>query len=249
MTALHYSPSIIHADLTKASKPDAKGYYLMNAGAFNTHNRNGDFYPLTESVKRLFSSNSKLMRRIDERQLYGEWDHPKPKPGMKYDEWLARVCSYDMDRIASFTSKVMLVDGVDDQKRPVKLCQHRIRPYGPMGSYFGDAMSDDEMNPALSVRSITTDRLMETGNWRKEIDSIWNWDVVDVQGIAVADKMRTSTALESLELTPEMIASAIKTNANVGLESNQAMVRQVLTDLGWEEVRITKPNPVWMSNC
>lgn len=248
---MQFTPGIIHQDFTEASKPDDKGYWTLNAGAFNCHNRSGDFYPLTKKVEEMFASSSSFMRRVNEKQLYGEWFHPTPTKGMKLNEWLARVCSYDKDNICLFISKLGLVDGNDDKGNAIKIVRARLRPFGKQGSIFEDSLRDPEINSALSVRSITDDRFQPNGTRIKEVTSIWCYDAVTSQGIEIADKMRTGNAsLESMDFTKEDLGHALTTprSEHVGFEADEPMATQVLSDLGWETVQTLPSNMNWLAN-
>ena len=81
-------------------KPDASGYYDVILGAFNIHNASKAYYPFNE-VKNLFTKSSDLMERVGNGQLYGEWGHPKPDPGMSDREYLIKLLTMHEEHTAT----------------------------------------------------------------------------------------------------------------------------------------------------
>lgn len=248
---MRFTNGVIRPDLTGKSKPNKDGYWALNAGAFGVVSLNGDEWPFLPEVERLFAPNSKLMERVRKDQLYGEWGHPSPKPGMSEQDWLSRVASYDYDRICLFMKDLKLVEGRTPNGKSCRIVKTLTRPFGDKKEVFEDSLNDPNMNTALSIRSLINQWRIGRGKFRKVPTSIWCFDGVTEQGIEVADKRHTE-GFEALDYSRDQLAmllnQASPPEGQSGMEASDSMRTHVLTDLGWEPAVVYGNNTSWLKN-
>jgi hypothetical protein len=69
---------------------DSTGYYRCILGGFNMCNNSGVYYPLLDSVKKLFEVGGIVRRRLDNGLCKGEYGHPQVE-GLPYHVAMARL--------------------------------------------------------------------------------------------------------------------------------------------------------------
>jgi len=233
-TVAHYSSTAMPG-LNKANKmkPNAAGYYKCILGGFNIDNRQGEHYPLTDRVKKMFDQGGTFKRRIDEGNLRGERDHPKLS-GMSKREALNRLAIIDPDRVSHHIMSAELVDTKDEHGNQIVLVSGMIRPSGAMGDSLRESLATPEENVAFSVRSFV-DLNMRNGQLNKSVTSLLTYDHVMEGGIKTANQFDT-VSMESLIFTQADMMAAMSDTTNIGLESNSNLL-MVKSDLGWSKVK------------
>lgn len=211
-------------------KPDASGYYDVVLGAFNTHNASGAYYPFND-VKKLFTQSSDLMERVTNGQLYGEWGHPKPDPGMSDREYLIKLLTMHEEHISHHIRRIELDESFKDVDG--KTCigvMGSVKPFGPKGEYVREGLETPDINFAFSLRSISHDRRAPDGTLIKVPVKIQTYDGVLEQGIHVADKVN-NPAVESKHIfTVADIEGALELacRRGSGLESKAQDLERIL---------------------
>ena len=171
---------------------DKDGYYKVRLGAFNVFNSQGSFY-IAEGVREIIENeNSVFYRRLKKGYLTGEMGHPRMKPGMSIQEFMQRNGRMDPDNTA-FHVKDVTIQETDEKVESmgnygtVLIVEGWIKPAGPKGPYLQEALDNPHYNVAFSVRSISTDTVVN-GITIKKTKAILGWDWVDEPGINNANK-------------------------------------------------------------
>lgn len=248
-------------------EPDADGYYILVVGSYGTYNSAGMFYDMASGVS-MFQPDTPLMRRLNKGVLYMEYKHPEPffKDGRRMGdmEYLSRIRQIDDDRVCAHIRALTIVDGVDENGKPVKLVIAEVKPYGPYGKYMEASLRNPHQNTYCSVRSITRDNMATGVKYTQEIST---WDMVGEGGIYTANKYNSpaceaySVATEAydkafaekgsfeVELTPATLMKTdreFKRLKGLGLESvGHLDTSDLRRKLGWETDNIQR-RPAYM---
>lgn len=244
--SVKYSCAIIAGDKKRQLKRDDHGYFEHTLGAFNVYNSAGKYYPLLDSVKKMFDVGGTLRRRLDNGQCRGEFEHPAPQPGQSLTDFIQRVVTIKADRVSHHIASVRLEESKDEQGRPVVLCIGRVKPSGPYGNVLNESLTNPEENVAFSIRSLTNER-MGPGRRELHVTNIVTWDYVNEPGISLANKYQTPT-LESIDtdiLIPRTEMVKARDMAGVGMEDCREGISRVLTELGWETVQTVNADSSW----
>lgn len=190
-------------------KPDAKGNYRMNAGAFNVDNHAGISYPANDYIKSQMLENSDLQRRIRQGYCYLEEEHPEPynyiyRNGICYKEemtsileWINRLRSYDQNKIVGCLSEIFFI--MEDEKnynKPIwtEVLVKPLLEY-KLGPRFKESLDTPEVNTALSIR--TQIEPFKPGARTKQVVYWTGFDWVKEPGMIHANK-HMSAGCESL---------------------------------------------------
>lgn len=240
------STRILPAGKKGVLTPDENGYYTTVLGGLNCYNSKGEYYVLSDEVRKLFESSSIFMRRIKKGVLKSELGHPKPTPGMTEIDYYQRIMDIDEKNVCAHIAEVWLDEDFGknhpeyNNPRLVGIIG-KVAPSGPYASTVKRAFESPVENACFSVRSITEDR-WENGRTVKTLKTIVSWDFVNEPGIAIATKI-DSPALESYDNATDKINYTVetdyekvlsvkklqdivndKTNATVSLESKDLIV-------------------------
>lgn len=249
---VRYCCEIIQArDKQRKLKVNDKGYYTISIGAFNAYNSANQYYPFFDDLKKMFEKGGSIRRALDNGQLRGELGHPEPLPGQSNDDFIRRVMKIEQDRVSHHFSEIILEPSKDERGRDIVLCTGIVAPSGEKRETLKAALENTEENVAFSIRSLTRDKMVN-GVWTKYICAIRTWDYVDEPGIAVANKFMTPS-LEgladdgSLLLSKEDFFKARDTSMQMGMEDSADYITRVITDNGWESVKVVNPFKHWSS--
>lgn len=186
LSATSYKPKI------GALQKDKDGYYLVRLGAFNVFNSQGAFY-IAKGVRDLIENeNSIFHRRLKKGYLVGEMGHPRMKPGMSVQEFMQRNGRMEPDNVAFHVKDIVITQTGETVESmgnygDILLVEGWIKPSGPKGPFLKEALDNPHQNVAFSVRSISTDTMVN-GIKIKETKAILGWDWVDEPGINNANK-------------------------------------------------------------
>lgn len=242
---------------------NADGYYTMVVGSYGTHNSAGMFYD-EASGRAMFDPQSSLMRRLKKGVLFMEFKHPEPFTDLLIDgrvvrkpmsdtEYLMRIRMIDDNRVCAHIRNLTLMPGKNEQGKNVTMVIAEVKPYGPFAHVFKESLDNPSINTYCSVRSITQDDPYKGIKYTREIST---WDFVGEGGIFTANKF-SSPALEGFseaECKPERIITpatlwAIQDEAkrkrNLGLESAQHDVAELIETLGWQRCSTVR-RPNWL---
>jgi hypothetical protein len=227
------------------------GYREVILGGFNIHNATGDFYPMCEELKKIFSNSSDFSRRINNGQLYGERDHPKILPGMTERAFMHRALEVHMDNVCHHIRSVRLdTSGVikDKYGKPAIAVIGDISPSGPHAAELERSFNNSSENTAFSIRSFTKDTIIGGTRYR-EVHQIVTWDRVLEPGIEDATKYASpateSYALNTLynrRISEDTLVRLSKPNIRdkdfaLATESASRVVltaEQLLRSIGWQ---------------
>ena len=183
---------------------DNSGYWRMNAGGFNIPNRGGISYRLNQYLKECMSPESDLNRRVSEGQVFCELGHP-PQYFMEringqvvrtqiteVFQWINRLRTIEMANVCAHIRKIHWIMTGNDNA-PV-YNEVELKPFGPYKDWTEDALTNPDINFALSLRSVTKPQRM--GDMVREVEYHSTYDVVVEQGILRACKHLTA-GLES----------------------------------------------------
>lgn len=219
----------------KKVQKDDKGWYRMNFGAINAFNAHGDLY-LADGVHELIKGkSSRLAEKLAGGYLEGEKNHPSRQPGMKESDFLMRVLKIDTDRVSHHIRDLEIIDtgmptgnGVQGN---ILAIVGWVKPVGPYGEELRQKIEDPDINVAFSIRSLTSDKIIN-GTRVKKIENIITFDYVDEPGISLANKFDTMKyGFESFDspvpFTREVIVNAYKdierTTSKFGQESSYSI--------------------------
>lgn len=206
-------------------RPDANGYYQVLLGAFRIHNASGSYYDDASSVRKLFTSSSELMNRVNNGRLYGEWGHPKWTPGMTERDYLLKLLTVHEEQISHHIKKLELDDNFKSPEGGTCLAVYGwVKPFGPKEAMIREALNNPDQNACFSIRSISRDTRLPNGKVVKTIVKIGTWDGVGEPGIDIADKYH-NPGLESrhtFSLTDVEAAMELAETRGSGLESAKA---------------------------
>lgn len=200
--------------------PDEHGYYPMILGAFNFHNEGGVLY-LSKGVAEYFAEGGVFRRKLLKQALKGEYGHPVRPAGLTDQQFFGRYVTVQEDMTALKIRDVQLDDQNYENIRGQKAIVVRglVKPCGPYGRYFQEALDDPHDNPALSVRSLTKD-YYQGGEMCRELVDIVTWDMVHEPGIRIANKYQ-SLSLEGFQLP------AVQTSEESVIEITQEMYHEM----------------------
>ena len=214
-------------EIRAAIKPDKDGYYNQYpVFALNIFNSAGEFYDMTEEVRKLFSLNGTLVHRLRENQLYGELSHPKPTPGMTKEEWFKRIMTIQEDRIAVHFKNVVVADEpIKIQSQPQKIypVYADLKPAGPYGDSLKESLENPHEQAAFSIRSLTQNTDI-AGVTHKVLKYVATFDSVPTgQGIHIAKKS-FKVGIENLAMM------SISTNDIPGILTSLDEFKEVSTE-------------------
>jgi hypothetical protein len=233
---------------------DDNGYYRCIVGAFDVKSRNGQFYPLTATVKSIFDDSSAFMRNVHEGNCRGELDHPVIF-GLSIMEIMDRLARMDGTRICVHYKHFELEVSKDEYGKPIVLVYAWLRPEPPYGHVIKHRLDNRDENCNFSVRSYTMESVRQ-GVKVKEITAIVTYDAVNNSGMKVTSKWDTevseggSVGLEDLKDTTVIFTDTDLNKAisyhsgqrDAGLESDLSRLVQVRDALGWTKVQVVNPN-------
>lgn len=170
------------------------GYYEIILGAFATQGAGGWFYN-PEAAMRYINNDKEFMHMLTNGRLRSEWGHPVRTPGMRDDEWFARIhtmyepnCSAHIRRIRPSMDTVKDASG-----RFVTAIIGEVKPSGKNSAEFKEQLDNPHEDVNFSIRSFAR---RDFRNMQKYITKIITWDNVFDPGVKVASKYATPS-LES----------------------------------------------------
>jgi hypothetical protein len=172
--------------------PDKDGYYHVNLGALNVFNTSKEFYAAPPSVLNLFKKDSYAIKRVKQKQLFGEYDHPEMfeearkemESGKGQSLWLTRQTKIDMNRVSHHIREFAIskTDKIAHNGEPVYIVDGWIKPHGPFKQVCEDSLKNPNINTAFSVRSIVMEEI-RNGYPYLTIIALLTWDLVGSPGI------------------------------------------------------------------
>ena len=185
--------SVKSKDDNRKLKKDDKGYYLVNAGAYNIFNSAGDYYTAKGVENKLREPGSVFQRRLRSGNLRSEVEHPRWNKGMSKNEFVQRNLKVDFTNTCGHIRDIVLTptniaSGYGNDK--ILKVQIWIKPSGPHGDALGKSLENTEENTCFSVRSFTDDKRIN-GIVIKRLLQVVTWDWVGEPGISLATKWKT----------------------------------------------------------
>lgn len=186
---LRFTCTKVNAGSVSASvKPDKDGYYRdLIFGAFDIVTPQRWAFPLA-GVEHLLEPGSPLHRRATSGALKGEWGHPRQMPGESDQAFMQRIAQVDEKNTAIHIRDFRLVQAVTKSGKKYYQVRGDVKASGPYGKYFTEAMANPHENIGLSIRGVSSDKWIGTTKY-STFRRIFNWDVVNEQGIPEANKM------------------------------------------------------------
>jgi len=178
----------------KTLKPASDGYYDVNFGKLNSRNTSGEFYIANERILGMFTDGkSYLSRMINDKTLYGEYDHPEMTDEMKHEirttgkqtKWLERQGKVKPDRYSHHIKSVALHElGLSPvNNKPEYLVTGRVKPFGPFGDILQSSLDNGSINTAFSIRTIAIEDSSDPQNIIVTILYLYTFDFVPRAGI------------------------------------------------------------------
>ena len=219
-------------------KPDTDGYYNVIIGAFDIFNSVKEYYPM-DGAKEVFKKGSRLMRRLANGDLKGEYGHPKRQVGQSVPEFMARLGAVHEDNVSHHFKSISVTPKRNGNGKAFYLVEAEVKPMGPMGEVLKASLENPHENIGFSIRAPVKDVFVGVTKHRIVTDVI-TWDSVNSPGLAPANKFDAvrntndeSVAVESLtELSvPEsLLYKGNKiTDIGVALESSGLDVKSLLS--------------------
>lgn len=179
---------------------DGKGYTKMNAGGFNIPNRSGVTYRFNDYLRESMGEGSDLNRRVSEGQVFCELGHPQQwflervngqivrTAITEVFQWINRLRTIEMPNVCAHIRKIhweMTGGPTDPVYNSIELC-----PFGIHKDWTADALTNPDINMAVSLRSVTAPQKM--GDRVREVEYLSTYDVVVEQGVLRACKHLTA---------------------------------------------------------
>lgn len=186
-------------------KPDANGYYLLNAGGFNIPNRTGITYTANQYIQECMGRDSDLNRRVSRGEVYAEAGHPPMyfleningqivrKKITDLFQWILRLKTIDMDRACGHIAEIIFNTDNWSKSRGGPIHNYiRIKPYlsTVFGKMFEENLLTPEMNTSMSIRTVTTPQ--QFGDRSRNVEYFTNYDWVVEPGMDMANKHMTA---------------------------------------------------------
>ena len=207
-------------------KPDADGYYDINAGAYGVFNASGVYYA-QDNIEKLFENTGLLQSRFDKGIVYSELGHPQ-KGSMSEAEYEQRMRIMDEKNWCGHIRKAKLLDSVDGK---YKITNISVRPHGPHAKTLEDSLTNKFDNCYFSVRSCSN-RVRVNGMTVKYVYEIINWDKVTQGGIPISNKADSNPVTDLEHMTGDSIYDLIKTQEMSSINLNDTTeVRYILNNM------------------
>lgn len=227
-------------------KPDAQGYYTQPIGGLNAINSRGEYYELKQAEDLFRNRSGSFMRRVQRGALRGEVGHPRFVPGMKEDEFLARLLDIDEKNVCVFFKDIWLEEGHrNPDGSPMVAIMARLKPSGAKGEFLQQQLDDPDQNVCFSIRSFT-ENSYRGGRVSKILRQVITFDYVNEPGIALAEKFN-SPAIESLSdlsgdfrVTPGMVQRVFEEQKQIALVTgNESFLayskEEMYASFGWNK--------------
>lgn len=183
---------------------DGSGYTRINAGGFNIPNRAGVAYSFNQYLRECMHPDSDLNRRVSEGEVYCELGHPEQYFLERINgqivrtkitevwQWVMRLRTIMMPNVGAHIRKIhWTMTGGD--RDPV-YNEVELIPFGTHKGWTEDALSNPDINFALSLRSVTAPQ--EMGHTTRDVEYLSTYDIVVEPGVFRACKHQ-SAGLES----------------------------------------------------
>lgn len=215
----------------------------MNLGALNVENTSGIFYTAAPRVLDQFNKDSYAIRKIKQKQLYGEGDHPAKTKEMLDDIRLRNDHSKDIARqyVIDFKELAMHIKSFKltevDVKDPITglnkiLITGLIKPFGKYKQQLTESLQNPNINTAFSIRTIMIEEIIH-GRTNRTIVALITWDAVLSPGIPGSTD-HGAMGFEADEVSVEQIDKLINeyTNTENGQETANDLceIRQLIVD-------------------
>lgn len=230
-----------------ATKPDADGYYTWLLGGLDVGNENGIHYAAMPKVVQLFNQSSILRRRAANGTLRAEVGHPEPLPGESEESYMRRLMDIDLNNVAAHFKDVWLDEhyGRNNPKlgKPGMVAiMGLVKPSGVKKDILLEAIRNPHENIYFSIRALC-EQWMSRGRLVRALREIVTIDLVNEGGMQFASKWDSpateSMYTNSVQLTQELIARAMKRPESVAMESSQLLVE--IQDTFFK----TTTKPIW----
>lgn len=205
------------------------GYYRMPVGAVNCFNSAGAFYT-DEGLEEVLGESTIIYKKLVAGQLYGEKGHPRKQPGQTWKDFIRRILHIDMDNSALLFKGYEVVEQsfkVPGATKNVKIIYAVFKPSGPKAKELLESLEDPDSNTAFSVRSLTTDTVIN-GIIYKRYRVVVVWDWVHAPGIEYAQKYN-GISLESED------SISINTDDHVAMNEVHDMLMEELNYVSNED--------------
>lgn len=229
---------------------NSNGYTLMPLGAINVFNSAGQYYIADNSVVNILTSTSSaLMRRVKSGSLRGEVGHPKYIPGMSESDFFIRNLKIYEDNVCLHISEIILKPTTNNSgfgNDKVIEIWGWVKASGPKADAFERAVNNDLENLALSIRSTTSNSIVN-GVIVKRITQIITWDLVNEPGIAVATKWKGLgvESIDSQDIIQLELSSVANTNNTIQECLNCSLESGSEVDMVDELIRNTRSENIF----
>jgi len=168
------------------------GVYRVPLGALAAYNTSGDFYTYDDDVKKLFSDNSDLKKRVENGYMKSEYNHPDVS-GLGRTEMFKRILAIDVDKVCC-TIVALYITPKQVNGRTEYIIDGDIVPSGPYGEILKEELDNKHLNVAFSIRALTKNVTNADGTLTKKLLHAITFDYVSQCGIPSAN---THSSLES----------------------------------------------------
>lgn len=232
---------------TRGMKPNADGYWDVIVGGFDLTNPAGEYFPMVDSVKRIFEDPKSLINiRLAQANLYSEYGHPSIL-GLSHSDILRRLAHIDEKNRCNFIRSITLKSAKDDRGTEFIAVWANIIPAGPYAEPLLKSMMNPDENVAWSVRSFSRPGFYK-GRAATILTDIVNYDNVTSPGVKQACQFKSAT-MQGLVYVPDTkilltdedfrVAEAA---ARYAMQDDAAsVIRRVRTNLGWQAVAPISP--------
>jgi len=234
-------------------KADANGYYTVVLGALNAFGSGSNYYVASDEVRALFENSSQFQRRVARGALKAENGHPVREPGMSREAYFQRAMVIRESRICAHIKEVWLdFDSIKDADgKPVIAIMGKVAPSGELGYVLEGFLKNPDENICFSIRAYTDD-YQQNGRLERFIRNLVTFDLVNEQGVKVADKYYSpaleSFSEESVMLTKHVLERVSHESAtSAAMESCSLSMEELFDSFGWKESKNGRSKPVYMT--
>lgn len=226
-------------------KQDQDGYWTMPVGGLDVFNTSGQKY-VYEEAKHLFEESSVFMRRVKKGTLRAENGHPVKTPGMSEKDYVRRVLTIDERNVCAYHKAIWLdFESIKDKNgKPVIAIMSKLCPSGPHADMVERRLKQPGENVCWSIRSFTRD-YMDRGVYKRALETIVTFDLVNEPGIEFAEKfstpsMEADTSFEQQftrgQMERALVEDTTRNGSGFGLaqESARLTAGELFKSLGWE---------------
>lgn len=171
---------------TKALQPDDQGRYTILVGGLNCLNNRNQMY-ISKGCEHLFQDSSDFMRRVQNRVLKGEVDHPELHADMTDEEIIKRLYQIPNKNTCCLHQEIILKPASNSDFIGI---YSKLSESGPHGGTLLKALQNPNEDVCFSIRGLSRN-YVENGRLLRVLVDIITFDWVPEPGVPTSTKFNT----------------------------------------------------------